>query len=471
MVKGSGTNKRNRASDVLVVEDDPGMQDLLKRILEGAGYVVATADDGVEALDVLSVLSTKVVITDLKMPRMGGMDLLMRLCDERPDVPVVVLTAFGTVPGAVDAMKLGAFDFMTKPLPDPEHLRQAVARAMDEAHRRANDSASGRSVISASVAKAPSVRPGPDDEPVAEDPAFERVLEMASMVAQRDTTVLLTGESGTGKEVVARFIHRMSPRGSGPFVAVNCAAIPENLMESELFGHEKGAFTGAVKMHRGVFEQGGGGTLLLDEVGELPLAIQAKFLRVLEDRRVTRVGGTASSLVDVRIVAATNRNLEEEAQAHRFREDLFFRLNVFPIVLPPLRERPADIVALARRFLAILGRAPGRTSLTMTPEAVRVLQAHRWPGNVRELQNVIERAVIMAGPGPILPEHFGLTSLGTSLGSVPEAQMTLKEMERQAIVAALQACDGNRKAAAKKLGIALRTLQYKIRDYGLKEKW
>jgi two-component system response regulator FlrC len=307
---------------------------------------------------------------------------------------------------------------------------------------------------------------------VCEDPAFCQVMELVRAVADRDTTVLVTGESGTGKEVVARALHSASPRGSGPYVALNCAAIPESLLESELFGHEKGAFTGATAAHPGMFEQAHGGTLLLDEVGEMAPGLQAKLLRVLETRKVVRLGSTRDREVDVRVIAATNRELEAEVQAGRFRQDLYFRLNVFPIHIPPLRERLADILPLARHFLAILGSSPGRTSPTLSAAAEAALMAYGWPGNVRELQNAVERATILAGGEVLTPKHLGLPGeLGAgarATGSQTPGGVTLKDLEKRAIIAALEGVDGNRRKAAKQLGIALRTLQYKIKDYDIK---
>ncbi|MFH2006139.1 MAG: sigma-54 dependent transcriptional regulator [bacterium] len=442
---------------ILIAEDDAGMRDLLTQILAEDGYRVVAVEDGQQAVLRLKREEPRALLTDLKMPRMDGMELLRWVVRERPGLPVVVLTAFGSVPGAVEAMRLGAFDFLSKPLPTPGHLRQVMERALASGH---------------GVGRGEPVPQGI----VCEDPAFCRVMELVRAVADRDTTVLVTGESGTGKEVVARALHSASPRGSGPYVALNCAAIPESLLESELFGHDKGAFTGAVSGHPGMFEQAAGGTLLLDEIGEMQPALQAKLLRVLETRRVTRLGGTKEISVDVRVVAATNRELEAEVGSGRFRQDLFFRLNVFPIRIPPLRERAADILPLARHFLAILGASPGRTVPTLAADAEAALQAHPWPGNVRELQNAMERATILAPTGELLPEHLGLSTVGGAVpaGDAPGARstppgadsgLTLKDLERRAIVEALAVTGGNRRKAAKRLGIALRTLQYKLKEY------
>ncbi|MDY0003461.1 MAG: sigma-54 dependent transcriptional regulator [Polyangia bacterium] len=444
---------------ILLAEDDPGMRSLLSEILRSAGYEVDVAEDGQEALERLRLTAPRLLITDMKMPRMDGVALLRKARAERPGLPVIVLTAFGTVSGAVEAMRLGAFDYLSKPLPDPERLRQGVARALAEGQSGA--SSTGRA-------------------PVHADPAFAQVLELVSAVAPRDTTVLLTGESGVGKEVIAQAVHEGSPRRDGPFVAINCAALPESLLESELFGHERGAFTGAVSAHPGLFEQASGGTLLLDEVGEMQAALQAKLLRVLESHRVTRLGSTKDRSVDVRVIAATNRDLDAAVSEGLFRQDLLFRLKVFPIHIPPLRERPMDILPLARHFLELLGSSPGRTLPRLGPEAQEALLAHSWPGNVRELMNAVERASILAGGGDILPEHLGISSAprgavspdpGSEAAPGPEAPsrgvLTLREMERLAVMEALEAVGGNRKAAARRLGIALRTLQYKLKEYGI----
>ncbi len=437
---------------VLVVEDDDGMRGLLTQILEEGGYRVVAAEDGQRAVSVLQQQAPRAVLTDLKMPRMDGMALLQWIVRERTGLPVVVLTAFGTVPGAVEAMRLGAFDFLAKPLPSPEHLREVMERALG-AHGQPREPAAGSGII-------------------CEDPAFGQVLDMVGKVAGRDTTVLLTGESGVGKEVVARAVHRESARAKGPYVALNCAAIPETLLESELFGHEKGAFTGATAMHRGMFEQAHGGTLLLDEVGEMQASLQAKLLRVLETRKVTRLGSTKEVEVDVRVIAATNRDPEAEVRDGRFRQDLFFRLSVFPIHIPPLRDRPKDILPLARHFLGILGGSPGRSTPTLSAEASEALLGYGWPGNVRELQHAVERATILAGGEVLTPEHLGISGasgVGAAATSAPSAGgKTLKDLEKRAILAALESVGGNRRKAAKQLGIALRTLQYKLKDYDLK---
>ncbi len=452
---------------ILVVEDEEDMREVLAQMLAKPGWRVQTAPDGVEALQRLRAERPAVLLTDLNMPRMDGMALLREVNAAFPGLPVVVLTAYGSVPGAVEAMHAGAFDFLSKPVSDPAGLRAVIRRALE--------------------ASSPDLGASEAD-PICEDPASEEVLAAARAVASRPTTVLLTGESGVGKEVVSRFLHRHSDRAAGPFVALNCAALPETLLESELFGHEKGAFTGAVRTHPGRFEQADGGTLLLDEVGEMAPALQAKFLRVLETRKVTRLGATRELPVDVRVLAATNRDLHAEVQERRFREDLYFRLSVFPIHIPPLRERRGDILPLARHFLAVLGTGPGRRPLELLPEAATALHDYDWPGNVRELSNVMERAVIMAGSGDIRASHLRLGGqvAGAAPASAPvlvpapaesadapsdEQQppkaTNLKELEKRAILVALESTGGNRRHAAKLLGIARRTLQYKLKKYDI----
>jgi DNA-binding NtrC family response regulator len=362
-------------------------------------------------------------------------------------MPVIVLTAFGSIPGAVDAIKLGAFDYLTKPLSNPQALRDLVQRAL-----HAGPHPAGPSPL----------------QVVAESPAMKQVLETVGRAASRETTILLLGESGTGKEVLARLIHESGPRKGHSFIAVNCAALAEPLLESELFGHEKGAFTGALGRHPGKFEQAHRGTLFLDEIAETSPALQAKLLRVLQERTLIRVGGTQEIKVDVRIVSATNKDLQQQVQQGLFREDLYYRLAVLVVKIPPLRQRIADILPLARHFLHLLNRAPARTAQELTVEAEQALLAYDWPGNIRELQNVMERSLVMSGSDPITPEALGLTPSGSRPSGLSSG--TLKEMEQRAILAALQAEGGNRRRAAKRLGIALRTLQYKLKEYGLGDK-
>jgi len=434
------TEPTTSARRILLAEDDAAMRRLLGRILTESGHDVTAVEDGLAAMARLE-RPFDLLITDLRMPGADGMQVLEFSRRRWPAMPVIVITAFGSIPGAVDAMRLGAFDYLSKPLPDPGALREAVERALGPG----------------------AVQPGATPL-VAKDPVTRQVIDSALKVAPRDTTVLLLGESGTGKEVIARLLHQNSPRAAGPFVAVNCAALSPGLLESELFGHEKGSFTGALARHEGRFEQADGGTLLLDEVGETSPALQAKLLRVLQEKTFERVGGERPIHVDVRLIAATNRDLQEAVRTGDFREDLYYRLAVFPLEIPPLRRRREDIAPLAEHFLKLLTRAPSHTAPGITPEGRRALEDYGWPGNVRELQNVIERALILSGGQPINPEMLGLPASGRAAA---DQAGTLREMERRAISSALQAEGGNRRRAARRLGIALRTLQYKIKEYGI----
>ncbi len=430
---------------ILLADDDPSLLALLETILTDAGYRVVPVADGKAAMAALSRGGVDLVLSDIRMPHADGMAVLRAAARRQPAPPVILLTAFGTIEGAVDAMRGGAFDYMTKPLESPAALRTLVARALADT-------------------------PG-SEEPTAPmtgifvDPASKQLLRLVELVAGRDTTVLILGESGVGKEVVARLVHDRSQRRSGAFVALNCAAIPTGLAESQLFGHKRGAFTGAEADHPGAFVQADGGTLFLDEVGELSGADQARLLRVLQERTLRPVGAVEDVTVDVRVIAATHRNLRADMDAGRFRRDLYYRLSVFPVPVPPLRERPADIAPLAEASAREAGHGH-----PLSGAVIAALQAHAWPGNVRELRNAIERASILAGDGPILTTHFeeiAQTPARRRRRPGNTGKASLKDLERKAIAAALDAAGGNRKEAAKALGIALRTLQYKLKAYGL----
>ena len=429
---------------ILVADDEAAWREILSEVLRDAGYTVEAVADGALAIEALGRGGFHAVVSDVRMPRADGLAVLEAAGRLPSPPPVVLLTAFASIEQAVEAMRRGAFDYLRKPLSHPAALRAVVARALEERPRPPSDA--------------------PDDGALFSDPASLRLLEVVRLVAARDTTVLLEGESGVGKEVLARRLHRGSGRRDGPLVPVNCGAIPADLFESQLFGHAAGAFTGASRAHAGFFEAASGGTLLLDEVGELPAAAQVKLLRALEERRVTRVGETRERAVDVRLIAATNRDLRQEARAGRFREDLYYRVSVFPIRVPPLRERPGDVLPLAERFCE---QAGGRG---LSAAARRALSAHLWPGNVRELRNVIERAAILAGGGTVEAEHLELEAPRAHAragAGAREDDASLKDLERQAILEALDACGGNRRKAAERLGIALRTLQYKLKAYGV----
>ena len=433
---------------ILVVDDDPAFRELVVEILTGAGSIVREAASAEEALVALAAESFRLVLTDQRMPGLGGLELTRRV-RAAPHAPeVVVMTAFGTIPEAVEAVRCGAADYLTKPLESPAALRQLVRRILG--------------------ATSDEESPG-SDEFLTRDPKTLATLALADRTAGTDATVLITGASGTGKELLARRIHRRSKRAENQFVAVNCAAIPDNLAESELFGHEKGAFTGADHQRIGRFEQADGGTLFLDEVGELPETVQAKLLRVLEERVVERVGGNTPVGIDIRLVAATNRELERDVETGRFRGDLFYRLNVIRLSLGPLRDRRGDLGLLTDTLRETLAARLGVPAKRLSAEALNRLEAHTWPGNVRELRNVLERALIVAGGEEIspadLPELGGAVALPVASDLPP---ISLIDRERRAILEALEQTAGHREKAAKLLGISVRTLYSRLKEYDIR---
>jgi len=441
---------------ILLADDEPGIREFLSDVLTDDGHEVVHAADGDEAGRLLDERRFDLVITDLKMPGRDGMSLLRKVRAEQPEVEILVMTAHGTIDTAVEAMKLGAFDYVQKPLGSPEELSLLVTRALE--HRRLVD------------AEARAERSVPPGEPQLSygDPSMRPVVEAVEKVARTSATVLLTGESGTGKEVAARTIHELSERRDGPFMAVNCAALAETLLESELFGHEKGAFTGASERRRGRIELAEGGTFFLDEVAELKPELQAKLLRVLQERRFERVGGTRAIEADVRWIAATNRDLRAMMDEGRFREDLYHRLAVFPIRMPPLRARPADLLPIARVLLLRIARELNRRPFDLTPAAERKLLASSWPGNVRELANTLERAAILADGIRIDAAHLLIEEASAAERARVEPEIrSLVELEREAIERALRVVGGNRRRAAELLGIGERTLYDKIKRYGL----
>jgi two-component system response regulator FlrC len=461
------------AAKVLLVEDDRALREALADTLCLGGHDYRAVDCAEAALVALTEESFGLVVSDVNMPGMDGHQLLAQIRIRYPQLPVLLMTAFGAVERAVDAIRQGAADYLVKPF-EPRTLLELVAR-----HALGKMTAGDR------------------DGPVALEPASVQLLELASRVAQSDSTVMITGESGTGKEVLARYIHQQSPRASGPFIAINCAAIPDNMLEATLFGHEKGAFTGAVTAQPGKFELADGGTILLDEISEMPLGLQAKLLRVLQEREVERVGARKPISLDIRVLATSNRDLASEVAAGRFREDLYYRLSVFPLAWRPLRERPADILPLAERLLAKHVKKMNQAPVRLSESAAQSLVQHQWPGNVRELDNAIQRALILQQGGVIQAHDLCLHSpIGQSVQSVaprlavvpsvtaPTAQPVepagaadsgalgedLRRREFQVIIDTLRAERGRRKEAAERLGISPRTLRYKLaqmRDAGM----
>ena len=454
---------------VLVVEDDSDLREALVDTLEIAGCNVVQADSAEQALNIIPKQPLDIVVSDINMGVMSGLGLLKKVRGMYPQLPVLLVTAFGSVSSSVEAIRNGAVDYLVKPF-TPQLLVETLGRYVGLANTDENDL------------------------PVAVEPSSQQLLQLADRVAQTDSTVLICGESGTGKEVLARYVHQKSPRADQPFVAINCAAIPENMLEGMLFGHEKGAFTGAYNSTAGKFEQANGGTLLLDEISEMDIGLQAKILRVIQEREVERLGGRKLIDLDVRIIATTNRNLAEEVNVGRFREDLFYRLSVFPLQWLPLRERPQDIVPIAKRLLQHHTTKMGRTPVDLDATAIDAISRHQWPGNVRELDNVMQRALIMQ-PGSVIADfHLRLDPFADAInvsgfGSLQEKALDvsdkttssngegarvlegdLQRREFEIIVDTLKSEGGSRKNTAERLGISPRTLRYKLarmRDEGI----
>jgi two-component system response regulator FlrC len=458
-------------SDVLLVEDDQDLRMALEITLSREQMSVTPVASAEAALAALERQTFRLVVSDIRMPGMDGIQLVSRICGAGTSPPVILMTAHADARIAVSALRSGARDLLLKPF-TPESLVEVVRRHLPD---------EGAGMVPEAL--------------VARDPAMIATVARIERVARSDATILLTGESGVGKEVLARHTHAVSPRRAGPFVAINCAAIPETLLESTLFGHEKGAFSGAARQQLGKFEVAAGGTLLLDEIGELPLELQAKLLRVLQERVIERVGGTRPVAVDFRLVAATNRNLHTMVEEGRFREDLYFRLAVIPVAIPPLRDRPADVVPLARMFLARSRQALGNPNAFLTADAEEALRTHRWPGNVRELENAIQRALLLADAPDIGAAHLELSgppgraadrteSTPADLPPFPSASATgsppppepqpalrsattrnVRDVEREHILSVLRSLGGNRRAAIEVLGISERALRYKLKAY------
>lgn len=457
----------SRMADVLLVEDKDSLRRVLRLTLENAGYSVSEAVDATSALNEIATARHRLVLTDLRMPNGSGLDVLRAARSADADVPVIVMTAFGSIDEAVQAMKDGAHDFLQKPV-DSNHLLLLVERALEQARLRTEN------VL---LREEWSRRYG-FPRILGESETLKRAVGETQRVAQTEATVLLLGESGTGKELFARAVHHLSPRRDKPFVAINCAAIPETLIENELFGHERGAFTGANDRRQGKFELASGGTVFLDEIGELPLAVQGKLLRAIEEKVVDRIGGRAPVAVDVRVVAATNKDLKAAVDNGEFRGDLFFRLAVFPIEIPPLRDRGDDVVLLARHFAAQLGKELRGREAQLSAAAVAAVQQHHWPGNVRELENAIERACILTDTMMLEPHDLGLVAAKTGEAEVLRevdlsgtlsdvGHRALRLVERRKIVNALEANLGNKSKTAEDLGVSYKTLLNKMKEYAL----
>ncbi len=445
------------SEELLVVDDEPQMLIAINETLRRQGYHITTAGSGMEALCRLKERYYQLVLTDLRMPEVSGLDLLKKVKTLSPQTPVVLLTAYGTIQNAVDAMRHGAFDYLLKPF-SSESLEAVVRRALGTVPGR--EEKAGHEIIT-------------------QDPGFSQVLERAAQAANSTATLLVEAESGTGKELLARMVHRKSPRCGGPFIAVNCAALPENLLESELFGFEKGSFTGAAVSKPGKFELANRGTLLLDEIGEMAPILQAKLLRVLQEKEVDRIGGKEPVKIDVRVIATTNRDLEALVRAGSFREDLYYRLNVIRLTIPPLRERVDDIPLLVDLFCRRYGREFRRDNVPCSAEALARLRRHHWPGNVRELENTIQRAVALCAGSVIQAEDLLLVTAPVSAEApsspspsqgIPAGFTTMREMERELIRKTLEETGGNRTRSAKVLGISLRTLRNKLNEFGLQDR-
>lgn len=449
-------------SIILLIEDNERMAKILARHMEIEGHQVILAQDGEAGLEAFRKHKVDLIVTDLKLPEKSGLEVLQAVKDENPRVPVLLMTAHGTIETAVKAVKEGAFDFLQKPV-DPEHLLLTIGKALETRHLVTENLILKEELLQSREAKL-----------IGQSRLLIEAQEKAKKVAGGTTTVILRGESGTGKELFARLIHDLSPRKDGAFIAINCAAIPKDLLESELFGHERGAFTGAAARRLGKFELADEGTIFLDEIGDMELGLQGKVLRVLEGDRFMRVGGTTQVKADVRLIAATNKDLEAAVATQTFRADLFYRLNVFPIVIPPLRERRDDIPLLVEHFLGVYARELKKDVRSVSPEALALMMRLSWTGNVRELQNCIERAVILCDSRTVKPEHLGISipavkgeepSLNDGLQAVGSA--AARAAETKLIERVLVETGGNKSRAAEILQVSYKTLLTKVKDYGL----
>lgn len=458
-------------SRILVVDDEESIREFFEIMLKREGFEVVTASNGREALEVLKTKQADLIISDIQMPEMSGMDFLSRVKESDPEALVIMITAFGSTETAVEAMKLGAYDYVQKPFKIDE-VKIVIRKALESRSLKMENAQLKRELGTKYAF----------DNIIGGAPPMLRIYEMVKRVANTKSSVLITGESGTGKELIARAVHYNGPLKDRPFVTVNCGAIPENLMESEMFGHKKGSFTGAIADKKGLFEVANGGTIFLDELGELPLTMQVKLLRVIQEGTFKRVGGTEDVTVEVRIISATNRNLEAEVKAGRFREDLFYRLNVIQVHCPPMRERKEDISMLANHFLEKFSKALNVNVKRVSNEAMELLRRYHFPGNVRELENIIERTVALE-PGPtILPESLPrhLAEVPAESGSTLDAnrieidqekgvdlEKLVAEFERTLLTKALQQTGGVKKRAARLLSISFRSMRYRVDKYGL----
>jgi two-component system, NtrC family, response regulator HydG len=449
---------------ILIVDDDAGHRSMLRTLMNGWGYDLAEADDGSRAVDIIRDRSFDVVLMDLKMVNMSGAEALEKIKQYNPSIPVVIMTAYSSVETAVETLKKGAYDYLTKPL-DFEKLKRTVARIIESMYLK-EENRNLKEKLGRRFSR---------ENIVGNSPAMMRLLETVDQAAPSDANILIAGESGTGKELIAGAIHYNSPRKEFPFVKINCAAITETLLESELFGHEKGAFTGADKKKKGQFVQAHNGSILLDEISEMPLTMQAKLLRVLQEREVTPVGSEQTIAVDVRIIASTNKDLTEMVSRNAFRQDLFFRLNVVNLDIPPLRERREDIPELAYHFLQLFAVKNKKTIHGFTPDTMDALLKYFWPGNVRELMNTIERAAVLSRTEYLSLQDFPLITAGKYPEGNPDPgacretipPLPLSEVEKQAILSTLTGTDGNRSEAARRLGITRKTLLKKLKEYGV----
>lgn len=448
---------------ILIIEDKQSMVDMLTKTLESEGFSVFSALTVKDGLDLLFRENIKAVITDLKLPDGDGLKIVKTVREGFPFIPVIVMTAFGSIETAVKAIKEGAYDFISKPF-DPDHLIFILKRALEELTVQRENIVLKHEF--SKFLKMPEI--------IGVSRQWNSIMEQIRKVAALKTTVLILGESGTGKEIIARAIHHLGPRARESFVAVNCAAIPRDLIENEIFGHEKGAFTGASELKPGRFELADRGTIFLDEIGDMEASLQSKLLRVLQENELERVGGTKTVRVDLRVIAASNKNLEGEVSAGRFREDLFYRLNVFPIVVPPLRERKEDIIPLARHFIMLFSTEMNKKAPSLSADAERMLLANEWKGNARELKNVIERAVILCDGSALEPEYFNFiecvakeqNSLAAPLSEV--AHSAVRTAEKSRIETVLTQTGGNKSRAAEILRVSYKTLLTKIREYGIR---